>query len=59
MAIEQVREYGAILVIAAGDAKIDNGKFKAEFGRKAKMLSPEEYSNCKRWVDVCKGWQEE
>ncbi|MGI6706321.1 MAG: YbaK/EbsC family protein [Clostridia bacterium] len=102
-----------ILIVAAGDAKIDNRKFKAEFGFKARMLMPEEaleytghpvggvcpfglkmslpvyldislrrfdtvfpacgssnsaielscaeleeYSSCKRWVDVCKGWQE-
>lgn len=33
---------GAILVVAAGDAKIDNAKFKAQFGRKAAMLTPEE-----------------
>ena len=33
---------GAILVVAAGDVKIDNKKFKSEFGYKAKMLSPEE-----------------
>jgi len=33
---------GAILVVAAGDAKIDNSKFKARFGIKAKMLSPDE-----------------
>ncbi len=32
----------AILVVAAGDAKIDNGKFKAQFNTKAKMLAPEE-----------------
>lgn len=32
----------AILVVAAGDAKIDNPKYKAQFGAKAKMLSPEE-----------------
>ena len=31
-----------ILIGAAGDAKIDNKKFKAEFGYKAKMLTPEE-----------------
>lgn len=104
---------GAILVVAAGDAKTDNRKFKTEFGFKAKMLTPdevlectghpvggvcpfglkmslpvyldislrrfdtvfpacgssnsairltcvelEEYSSCKRWVDVCKGWLE-
>lgn len=29
---------GAILVVAAGDVKIDNAKFKAEFGTKAKMV---------------------
>lgn len=27
-----------VLVVAAGDAKVDNGKFKAFFGTKAKML---------------------
>lgn len=32
----------AILVVAAGDAKIDNPKYKAQFGAKAKMLSPGE-----------------
>ena len=30
----------AILVVAAGDARIDNAKFKAKFQTKAKMLSP-------------------
>jgi len=30
---------GAILVVAAGDARIDNPKFKQQFGMKAKMLS--------------------
>ncbi|MBS3901945.1 MAG: YbaK/EbsC family protein [Dethiobacter sp.] len=33
---------GALLVVSAGDAKTDNAKFKAEFGIKAKMLTPEE-----------------
>ena len=32
----------AILIVAAGDAKIDNHKFKAEFETKAKMLTPDE-----------------
>ena len=32
----------AILVVAAGDAKIDNPKYKAQFGVKAKMLSFDE-----------------
>ena len=31
-----------ILVVAAGDAKVDNQKFKARFGIKAKMLSPDQ-----------------
>lgn len=31
-----------ILVVAAGDAKIDNPKYKTQFGVKAKMLSPDE-----------------
>ncbi|WP_102411001.1 YbaK/EbsC family protein [Beduinella massiliensis] len=31
-----------ILVVAAGDAKVDNAKFKACFSMKAKMLSPED-----------------
>jgi len=31
-----------IVIAAAGDTKIDNKKFKSEFGFKAKMLSPEE-----------------
>lgn len=33
---------GAILIVAAGDAKVDNAKFKARFGMKAKMLTPED-----------------
>ena len=104
----------AILIITAGDTKIDNSKYKGEFGLKAKMLNPEEvleytghaiggvcpfgltqklpvyadismrrfetlypacgssnsaieltceeleqYANCEKWIDVCKGWQEE
>ena len=32
----------AILIVTAGDAKVQNGKFKAEFSCKAKMLSFEE-----------------
>lgn len=31
-----------ILVVVAGDAKIDNAKYKAAFHTKAKMLTPEE-----------------
>ena len=31
-----------ILIVAAGDAKIDNHKYKSFFGFKAKMLTPEE-----------------
>lgn len=32
----------AVLIVAAGDAKIDNRKYKDMFGTKAKMLSQEE-----------------
>lgn len=35
---------GAVLIVCAGDAKIDNAKYKAYFGTKAKMLSYEEAS---------------
>lgn len=31
-----------ILIVAAGDAKIDNPKYKAQFSAKAKMLTPEQ-----------------
>lgn len=105
---------GAMLIVTAGDAKVDNSRFKSEFGFKAKMLSPEavldftghavggvcpfgiekelpvyldeslkrfetvfpacgssnsairltcdeleDYAASKKWVSVCKGWQEE
>ncbi|AOH53135.1 EBSC protein [Peribacillus muralis] len=32
----------AILVVAAGDAKVDNKKFRQTFGFKARMLAPDE-----------------
>lgn len=35
-------EDGALLVVAAGDARVDNAGFRAAFGRKASMLSPEQ-----------------
>lgn len=33
---------GCIMIIAAGDTKIDNTKFKAAFGQKARMLNSED-----------------
>ena len=33
---------GCAVIVTAGDAKIDNARFKAEFGVKARMLAPEE-----------------
>ncbi len=33
---------GCILILAAGDARIDNHKFKEKFHMKAKMLTPDE-----------------
>jgi len=35
---------GPILLVTAGDARIDNPRFKAQFHSKAKMLGPEEVS---------------
>lgn len=32
----------AILIVAAGDARIDNAKFRAAFSMKARMLCPED-----------------
>ncbi|WOC31451.1 MULTISPECIES: YbaK/EbsC family protein [Caproicibacterium] len=36
------REGGCLLIVAAGDCKIDNAKFKRTFGKKAKMLAGED-----------------
>ena len=33
---------GCVLIVCAGDAKIDNGRYKAQFHTKATMLSPEQ-----------------
>jgi len=38
----KVPDGSAMLIVAAGDAKIDNRKFKDKFGFKAKMLTHEE-----------------
>lgn len=37
-----VHEDGAVLIVCAGDAKIDNSKFKAQFHHKATMLTPDQ-----------------
>ena len=37
----KIEERG-ILIVAAGDAKVDNAKYKGTFGTKAKMLTPDE-----------------
>ncbi len=36
------KEEHAIMVVVAGDAKVDNRKYKETFGVKAKMLTPDE-----------------
>ncbi|MCH1981939.1 YbaK/EbsC family protein [Ruminococcus sp. OA3] len=36
---------GCVLIVTAGDAKIDNSKFKGTFHTKAKMLTPGEVEN--------------
>ena len=43
---------GCVLVVAAGDAKIDNTKYKAQFHTKAKMLTPEQAQAVMERVDV-------
>ena len=40
--VELAAEDGAVLIVCAGDAKIDNSKFKAQFHHKATMLTPEQ-----------------
>lgn len=35
-----------VLIVAAGDAKVDNARFKAQFHTKAKMLTPAEAEEC-------------
>ena len=42
LSFQSEEDDGAILVVAAGDARIDNKKFKEQFGFKAKMLAPED-----------------
>ncbi|WP_018665540.1 YbaK/EbsC family protein [Heyndrickxia acidiproducens] len=42
LAFRGAGEEEAMLVVAAGDAKIDNKKFRHTFGTKARMLAPEE-----------------
>ena len=42
-----------VLIVMAGDARIDNAKFKARFQTKAKMLTPEEVEH---WSAI---WWEE
>lgn len=36
---------GPVIIVAAGDARIDNSKFKAQYHTKAKMLTSEEVTN--------------
>lgn len=38
----KLKDGSGVLIQAAGDARIDNKKYKDYFGEKAKMLSPEE-----------------
>ncbi len=40
-----ITDKGPILVVTAGDMKIDNPKFKARFHQKAKMIAPAELSD--------------
>ena len=40
------KDDGCILVVTAGDVKIDNAKYRHTFGLKAKMLTPDEVTEC-------------
>ncbi len=42
LSFKNKEQNNAILIVTAGDTKIDNKKFKLEFGHKAKMLTPQE-----------------
>lgn len=35
-----------VLIVTSGDARIDNSKYKMQFGTKAKMLTPDEVIAC-------------
>lgn len=41
LAFKGVEPGTGILIVAAGDARVNNGSFKAQFGIKASMLDPE------------------
>ena len=45
----------AILIVAAGDVKIDNAKYKKQFGTKAKMLSPDEVNEVEEYTGHAPG----
>ncbi len=42
LSFKQKKAQKTILIVAAGDAKIDNAKYKAAFSERALMLKPEE-----------------
>lgn len=42
LAFKLKKQGQTILIVAAGDTKIDNAKYKLKFGEKATMLTPEE-----------------
>ena len=41
LSFQSEEEDGAVLIVTAGDARIDNKKYKEQFGMKAKMLEPD------------------
>ena len=40
--ISFMTDHGVVLIVTSGDTKIDNTKYRTQFGVKAKMLVPEE-----------------
>ncbi|MFT8871919.1 MAG: YbaK/EbsC family protein [Sporolactobacillus sp.] len=45
LAFSGENKQGALLLVVSGDARIDNKKFKQQFGFKARMLSPDDTLN--------------
>ena len=51
-----------VIVVMAGDGKVNSSKFKSVFHTKPHMIprdQVEEITETQGWCDVCKGWEEE
>ena len=48
-----------VIVVMAGDGKVNSSKFKSVFHTKPHMIPREQVTDTQGWCDVCKGWEEE